>query len=83
VSFFADGKWTEVLAGGSVYMPKQVPHTFKNTGDRPSNMLVRTSPAGFESFFARCAAEFQKSSTPDMKRVVEIAVEHGIHFVGM
>ncbi len=44
-------------------------------------MLVHTSPAGFETFYSRCAAEFAKPSPPDMARIVQIAGEHGIQFV--
>jgi hypothetical protein len=44
-------------------------------------MLISTSPAGFELFFARCAEEFKKPDGPDINRVVEISAEHGIHFV--
>jgi hypothetical protein len=45
-------------------------------------MLVMTMPSGIEKFFARCAEEFGKpGEPPEMARLVEIGVEHGIHFV--
>ena len=44
--------------------------------------LSRQSPAGFETFFARCAQEFAKPGGPDRQHVVAISSEHGIHFVG-
>jgi hypothetical protein len=40
-----------------------------------------TTPSGFEKFFARCAEEFAKPGGPNMPRIIEIGVEHGIHFV--
>lgn len=71
----------EVGPGGTVFMPRGVVHTFKNVGDEPSRMLVMTTPSGFEKFFARCSEEFAKPGGPDMSRIIEIGVEHGIHFV--
>jgi quercetin dioxygenase-like cupin family protein len=81
VSFFYQGNWTEVRAGGRVWCPKGSVHTFQNTGDNPSQMLVTTSPAGFDRFFALCAAEFDNPEGPNMPRIMEIAAEHGIFFV--
>lgn len=81
VSFFAGGQWREVAPGTAVFAPRGSIHTFKNVGEQPSRMLIRTSPSGFEHFFARCAAEFAKPGPPDMARLVEISAEHGIHFV--
>src|SRR6266545_2973693 len=81
IAFLLDGKWHEVGPGGAAFMPRGVIHTFKNVGDRPSRMLLTTTPSGFEKFFARCAAEFAKPSGPDMSRIIEIGAEHGIHFL--
>lgn len=83
VSFF-DGrieKWTELGPGGSAFMPRGAVHTFKNTGDTTSRMLITTSPAGFETFFARCAEVFAKPGAPDFQRILAIGAEHGIRFV--
>ena len=81
VSFFNGKGWHEVPPGGAVFMPKSSVHTFKNIGDKPSRMIVSTSPSGFETFFTRCAEEFAKPGGPDMKRIVAISAEHGIHYV--
>jgi len=81
VEFFRDGAWTEVPLGTLVYLPKGVVHTFRNCGDTPLRMLVHCRPAGFETFFTRCAAEFAKPGEPDLGKLIAIAGEHGIHFV--
>jgi quercetin dioxygenase-like cupin family protein len=81
VAFFLNEAWNEVGPGGSVFMPRGVVHTFKNIGDKPSRMLIMTTPSGFEVFITRCAAEFAKADGPDVSRIIEIGVEHGIHFV--
>jgi hypothetical protein len=56
-------------------------HAFRNPDDEPLRMLMHTAPPGFETFFARCADEFAKPGPPDMRRLTDIAAEHGIHFV--
>lgn len=81
VAFFHDGQWHELGPGGSAFMPRNSIHTFKNVGDTPSRMRITASPAGFETFFARCAEEFAKNEVPNMPRIVEISAEHGIHYV--
>ncbi|HEU4679416.1 MAG TPA: cupin domain-containing protein [Terrimicrobiaceae bacterium] len=81
MAFFYDDQWHELGPGGVAFMPRETIHTFKNIGTTPSRMLVHTSPSGFETFFAHCAQEFAKPDGPDMQRIVEIGIEHGIHFL--
>ncbi|MBX3143004.1 MAG: cupin domain-containing protein [Trueperaceae bacterium] len=84
VSFLevASGEWTELKPGASVYMPRGVFHSFKNNGSESATMLVTTTPAGFERYFARCAEVFARPGSPDMARIAEINAEFGISFAG-
>ena len=81
VAFLGGGHWHEVGPGGAAFMPRGVVHTFKNIGNQPSRILLTTTPSGFERFFAHCAEEFARPCGPEMSRIVEIGVEHGIHFL--
>lgn len=81
VEFFVDGAWRPVAVGSAVFVPRGTVHTFRNSGTAPLKMLVQTTPAGFETFFERCAREFDRPGPPDMERILEISAEHGIHFV--
>jgi oxalate decarboxylase/phosphoglucose isomerase-like protein (cupin superfamily) len=81
VEFFKDNAWAEVPAGTTVFVPKGVVHAFRNPGDQPLRMLVQTAPSGFENFYARSAEEFAKPGPPDMKRLMEISAEYGIHII--
>jgi mannose-6-phosphate isomerase-like protein (cupin superfamily) len=81
MAFLVDGTWQEVPEGTTVFAPKMSVHSLKNVGDVPAQVLTAMVPAGFEVFFARCAEEFAKSGGPDLPRIVEISVEHGIHYV--
>jgi mannose-6-phosphate isomerase-like protein (cupin superfamily) len=79
--FFKDDAWADAPVGTVVFTPRGVVHSFRNAGDTPLRMLLHTAPSGFETFFARCEGEFAKAGPPDMARLVQIAAEHGIHFV--
>ena len=82
VEFLLDGEWREAPVGSVVFAARRSVHAFRNTGAGPLKMLIHCSPAGFEVFFRRCAEEFSKAGPPDMERIVQIGIEHGIHFPG-
>lgn len=82
ISFCVEGEWTDVEAGGAVFLPKGTAHCYRNVGTAPSRQWILTTPSGFEHFFARCAEEFGSPTGPDMPRIVEISREHGIEVVG-
>lgn len=81
VEFWQDGAWTEVPAGTTAFLPKNSRHTYRNCGDTPLRMIVHAAPAGFEVFFERIAEAFNAPGGPDMKAIVQISTEHGIHYV--
>lgn len=39
-------------AGATIFVPRGVPHSFRNTGGRPATMLFIYSPSGMEGMFA-------------------------------
>ena len=51
--------------GELVFAPRGVPHTFANLSDAPARQLIVCTPAGFERYFARMAAERQGTEPPD------------------
>ena len=54
-----------VGAGQLAFAPRGVPHTFANLSDAPARYLIVCTPAGFERYFARMAAERQGAAPPD------------------
>jgi quercetin dioxygenase-like cupin family protein len=78
--FFRDGEWQAAPVGTTLYMPRGSVHTYRNAGATPLKMMVQAIPAGFDTFFARCTAEFHRDGGPDMARIVEISAEHGIYY---
>ena len=81
ISYFTEGRWTEVGPGGAVYMPRGTIHSCRNVGTTPSRQWIITTPSSFETFFSRCADEFALPGGPDMRRIVAISGVHGIEYV--
>ena len=50
--------------GDLVFAPRGVPHTFANLSDAPARQLIVCTPAGFERYFARRAAESEGIDPP-------------------
>ena len=51
-----------------MFAPRAVPHTFGNLTAEPARVLIICTPAGFERYFARMAAEAQGVEPPDWAR---------------
>ena len=58
----------EILTAGPgelVFAPRGVPHTYANLSGARARQLIVCTPAGFERYFARMAAERQGTDPPD------------------
>jgi len=51
MSFYIDGKVLTVQEGGSAFVPRGLPHCFKNRSSRQSRVLVLFTPGNIEGFF--------------------------------
>lgn len=51
--------------GELVFAPRGVPHTFANLSGAPARQLIVCTPAGFERYFARMAADRAGTEPPD------------------
>ena len=63
------------------FMPRNVPHTYQNTGNGTGRLLVTITPAGFEGFF-REASRRQLTPPKDMAEINALAAQYGLSFVG-
>ena len=84
---FLSGEETlRVGAGSLLYIPKGTLHAHKNVGEGEGRMLVAQTPGGlYERFFEEVgkpvygeAGSLIFENQPDVRRIVEIAAEHGI-----
>ena len=55
-------------AGELAFAPRDVPHTYANHSDAPARALIVCTPAGFERYFARMAAERAGVEPPEWAR---------------
>lgn len=53
--------------GTAVFLPKDIPHVFRNVGDTPGRFLLIAQPAGFEKMVATCGQSI--ASIPCDKQV--------------
>ena len=70
---FMDNQHTFLAGPGSaIYLPKGIPHTFKNVGDTQVKCILTALPSGFEAFVAECGEPI--TQIPCDKQVDEAAV---------
>ncbi|MGI3901580.1 MAG: cupin domain-containing protein [Janthinobacterium lividum] len=78
VAFSCGEDHVELMEGGSIFLPRGIPHRFSNLGDDPARLLVIVTPGGFEGFFGAVAD--QRVSGP--KELAGLAATYGLTFLG-
>ena len=51
ITFWVDGRAITRSVGGTAFVPRGVPHCFKNCSDQPARVLVLFTPGDIEGFF--------------------------------
>jgi len=81
------GKTLLASPGDCVYLPRQIVHCFKNTGNVDAKFLVVVTPAGLENFFEEAfqPAEDRFAAPPliteaMLDRLLTAAARHGVEF---
>jgi quercetin dioxygenase-like cupin family protein len=78
------------LAGGDfIYLPRDVPHAFRITGDRPANYLVLAVPGHILDLYDEVGTAAPERRLPDggippadIARWLELAPSYGLRVVG-
>ena len=83
-TFYIDGRVTAVTAGGSAFVPRGVPHCFKNCSTREARMLILFTPGQIEGFFDYGLPINGERPSEDrlIERIVEFAPRFGIEVLG-
>jgi len=88
LTIWVDGTTHVVGAGGFVFGPRDVPHTFVVSSEQARFLLV-TEPAGFEGFIhalgepaIRQEIPPAPTAPPEMGPILEAAAAHGIDIIG-
>lgn len=84
VSFYIGGRVVTHRPGGSAFVPRGVPHCFKNTSKRQARLLVLFTPAGIDGFFEYGAPVDggMPSNEHMLRRLEELAPEFGLEVLG-
>ena len=83
VSFFTDGRWTDVGPGGVVYFPRGTPHSYHNRTDTTCHLWVLTTPSSaFDVFLERLAEQTRQPGGPDMDEILAMHRDHNITLLG-
>jgi len=64
ITFSLDGNLVTAQPGELVFAPRLVPHTLANRSKAPARYLLICSPAGFERYFDRIAANNDGTEPP-------------------
>ena len=84
LQFMVEGEELPVDAGGWIYSPKGVLHTFRNVSDSPARALLLAIPSGLEGFFREAGRALALDDDPqaptdeDIGRVMEAAPRYGL-----
>jgi quercetin dioxygenase-like cupin family protein len=76
--FEVDGRTVRALVGTTVFAPRNVPHGFRNAGNRPARLFVAITPGGLGEMFDELAK--LPAGPPDLARVGEICGRYGVRF---
>lgn len=79
--FWLDGQIMRRSPGNSVFLPRNVPHTFRVVGGRPGRCLAILTPGGLEEFFVEAGSRDLRIPA-DMGEIAALAGRHGLEFVG-
>jgi hypothetical protein len=87
VTFYIDGNVRTVGTGGSAFVPRGVPHTFKNCSDRVARVLVLFTPGQIEGFFdyglpVGPGGNERPSDEHLINRIVEFGPPFGVALLG-
>ncbi|MDB6110019.1 MAG: Cupin 2 conserved barrel domain protein [Pedosphaera sp.] len=66
--------------GTVVFLPRNVPHAYRNAGSVPARVLVTLTPAGFEDFLEE-ASLLPPDQPPDIKKLAAVGRKYGLELV--
>lgn len=69
---------TEGGAGSTLFLPRDVPHAFRNIGDTAGLLLIGITPGGFEEFFL----EVEAVGASNPAAAAAIGAKYGVEFLG-
>ena len=80
---WADDQESELTEGGIVFLPRQVPHSYRITSEK-ADLLIITTPAGIEGMFRETGRDRSTPRPPDyaVRPRPEVAAKYGNTILG-
>jgi mannose-6-phosphate isomerase-like protein (cupin superfamily) len=75
-----DGETLQVPLGGTVHLPKKVPHALQNPLKTPLQIMVYAIPGGLENYFDEVDAALQ-NGTLDEETHTKISAKYGLEWL--
>ncbi|PIF70451.1 cupin domain-containing protein [Flavobacterium sp. 2] len=79
MEFIVEGSTSVLKAGDTIFLPRQIPHSFKVVGEQNAKAIVTIIPSGIEEMFTQL--NLLPAGPPDMKKILDICGSFGITFL--
>lgn len=81
--FKAGGDSHTLPTGASIWLPRDIPHTWANTSNAEAKLILVVQPGGFEKFFEEMGNEMANVSGPEaQQKMKEVMARHGMELLG-
>src|SRR5450631_2701339 len=78
--FRAGGEQSNLSTGGSIWLPRGIPHVWANTATTEGKLILMCQPAGFERFFDEMGNVPMSKKSPDTMK--ELMAKYGMEMLG-
>jgi quercetin dioxygenase-like cupin family protein len=82
VTFVSGDRKFTGTAGSYVFLPREIPHGYKITGDKPARFLVMITPAGFEQFVLDMSEPTPSDGPPDRAKLMSLVGKYNVDILG-
>jgi quercetin dioxygenase-like cupin family protein len=85
ITFWLDGRVINHSTGGTAFVPRGMPHCFKNCSDRAARVLILFTPGDIEGFFEYGKPLANGSAPSDemlIERIAALCPAYGIELLG-
>ena len=81
--FKAGGESHTLPTGASIWLPRDIPHTWANTSNAEARLILVCQPGGFEKFFEEMGNEMANVSGPAaQQKMKDVMAKHGMEMLG-
>jgi len=74
-----NGRTIVLEKNGTVFLPRDIPHSYRNSGNEPARYLVLITPGGFEKYLEELAS-LPKNQPPAPETLVAMGKRYGLEF---